>query len=72
MYPCPTPNGLLRIAMSSAQDALLGIVSIHELGTLTRGIEFKANAVICALLQMPWNSIYIRSWAHLYGVENPD
>ena len=46
-------------------------------------IQFKANVIICALLRMPysvyssmfcsgcptWNSIYIRSWSDLYGVE---
>ena len=28
--PCPTLNALLRTAVSSAQDALLGIVSIQK------------------------------------------
>ena len=30
--PCLTPNALLRTAVCSARDALLGIVSIHESG----------------------------------------
>ena len=38
-YPCLTLNASLRIAVCSAQDALLGIVSIYEcptsLGILT-------------------------------------
>ena len=32
--------------MSSARDALLGIISIHGLGTLIRGRGFKANVAI--------------------------
>ena len=32
-YSCLTPNALLRIAVYSSQDALLGIVSIYECPT---------------------------------------
>ena len=50
IYPCLTPNALLRKAMCTAREALLGIVSIHELGKLIGSREFKANAVICDLV----------------------
>ena len=33
-YPCLTPNALPRIAVCSAQDVLLGIVSIYEAGQI--------------------------------------
>ena len=45
-----TLNALLCIAQCSAQDVLPGIVSYMKLGTLIRGKEFKANAIIVALL----------------------
>ena len=36
-YLCLTPNALLRIAVCSAQDAPLGIVSIYEAGKTYTG-----------------------------------
>ena len=36
-YLCLTPNALLRIAVCSARDSLLGIVSIYEVGQIYAG-----------------------------------
>ena len=37
--PCHTPNTLLLIAVCSAQDTLLGKVSIYEPGHTYKGFE---------------------------------
>ena len=43
MYPCITPNTLLHIAMCFARIALLGIVSIHEIGHTYKGSTIQGK-----------------------------
>ena len=61
-YPCLTPKALLHIAVCSAQDALLRIVSIYECPT-------PYSNMFCSGCSTR-NNIYIRSWADLCDVEN--
>ena len=61
-YMCLAPNAVLRVAVCSAQDALLGIVSIYEFPT-------PYSSMFCSGCPT-WNSIYIQSWADLRRVEN--
>ena len=42
-YPCLTPNALLRIAVCSARDALLGKISIYEAGKICAGQRIQAR-----------------------------
>ena len=42
-YLCLTPNALLRIAVCSARDSLLGIVSIYEVGQIYAGQRSQAR-----------------------------
>ena len=42
-YPCLTPTALLRIAVCSARDALLGKISIYEAGKICVGQRIQAR-----------------------------
>ena len=85
VYSCLTPNALLHIAMCSARDALLEIVSIPEAGHTYKGWRIQGKCSYPCLTRNPllrivvcparvvystWNSVYLRRWVHLYGVEN--
>ena len=66
-YPRLTPNALLRIVVCSAEDALLGIVSIFKTGHIYKGQRFQARKFGYSEQDM---RLYraIRSEAQLSGV----